>query len=145
MQYPEEELKTEMSRTTVPIADTLVKVLSEQVRRWPGETVLTAGEGEQVGPWKIEREVRRVRKHVACLPGDFRFQDLRHYFASLLISSGADVRTVQRRLRHASAKTTLDAYGHSGPDTEESTRTAVEAVMSAEFGDFADSVRTHGS
>ncbi len=33
---------------------------------------------------------------------------LRHYYASLLISSGADVKVVQARLRHASAKTTLD-------------------------------------
>ena len=29
-----------------------------------------------------------------------------------LIASGADVKTVQARLRHASAKTTLDTYGH---------------------------------
>lgn len=33
---------------------------------------------------------------------------LRHYNASLLISSGADVKVAQARLRHASAKTTLD-------------------------------------
>jgi integrase len=42
------------------------------------------------------------------LPEGFRFQDLRHYFASLLIASGADVKVVQARVRHASAKTTLD-------------------------------------
>jgi integrase len=40
------------------------------------------------------------------LPEGFRYQDLRHYLASLLIASGADVKTVQARLRHASAKTT---------------------------------------
>jgi integrase len=57
--------------------------------------------------------------------------DLRHYFASLLIASGADVKTVQARLRHASAKTTLDTYGHIWPDRDESTRTAVKAVIAA--------------
>ena len=40
---------------------------------------------------------------------------LRHYFASLLISSGADVTAVQARMRHTSAKTTLDVYGHLWP------------------------------
>ena len=48
--------------------------------------------------------------------------------------------TVQARLRHASAKTTLDTYGHLWPDRDESTRAAVEAVFAAR----ADSVRTSG-
>ena len=41
---------------------------------------------------------------------------------------GLDVKTVQARLRHASAKTTLDIYGHLWPDTDESSRAAVAAV-----------------
>jgi integrase len=72
------------------------------------------------------------------LPDGFRYHDLRHYLGSLLIASGADVRTVQARLRHASAKTTLDTYGHLWPDRDESTRAAVDAVLQ----DRADSVRT---
>jgi integrase len=42
------------------------------------------------------------------LPAGFRYHDLRHYLASLLIAKGGDVKTVHARLRHASAKTTLD-------------------------------------
>ena len=38
------------------------------------------------------------------LPEGFRFHDLRHYYASLLISKGLDVKVVQARLRHASPK-----------------------------------------
>jgi integrase len=34
--------------------------------------------------------------------------DLRHFYASVLIRSGASVKVVQTRLGHASAKTTLD-------------------------------------
>ncbi len=47
-------------------------------------------------------------------------------------ASGADVKNVQSRLRHASASTTLDAYGHMFPDRDESTRAAVEAVFKIE-------------
>jgi integrase len=72
------------------------------------------------------------------LPAGFRYHDLRHYFASLLISSGADVKVVRARMRHASAKTTLDTYGHLWPDSDDSTRAAIEQVMTAR----ADSVRT---
>ena len=68
---------------------------------------------------------------VAGLPDGFRYHDLRHYLASLLIAAGGDVKTVQARLRHASAKTTLDTYGHLWPDRDESTRAAVEAVFAA--------------
>ena len=32
-------------------------------------------------------------------------------------------------MRHASARTTLDTYGHFWPDADESTRTAVGAVI----------------
>jgi len=48
----------------------------------------------------------------------------------VLIASGADVKVAQHRLRQASAKTTLDTYGHLWPDRDESTRTAVEQAMS---------------
>jgi integrase len=71
--------------------------------------------------------MRDARDGIDGLPGGFRFRDLRHYFASLLIASGLDVKTVQARLRHASAKTTLDIYGHLWPDTDESSRAAVYA------------------
>jgi integrase len=72
------------------------------------------------------------------LPADFRFHDLRHYLASLLIGSGLDVKVVQHRLRPGSAKTTLDTYGHLWPDSDESARAAVGAVLAAR----ADSDRT---
>ena len=74
------------------------------------------------------------------LPPGFRCHDCRHYFASLLIASGSDVKVVQARLRHVSAKTTLDTYGHLWPDSDESTRAVVEGV----FADRADHLRTGG-
>ena len=73
--------------------------------------------------------MREARVEIEGLPAGFRFHDLRHYFASLLIASGLDVKTVQARVRHASAKTTLDIYGHRFPDSDESSRLAVAAIM----------------
>ncbi|HXA90302.1 MAG TPA: tyrosine-type recombinase/integrase [Mycobacterium sp.] len=43
---------------------------------------------------------------IGGLPEGFSFHDLRHYLASLLIASGADVKTVQARMRHAAATCT---------------------------------------
>lgn len=41
-----------------------------------------------------------------------RPHDMRHTAASLMIQSGANVKTVQAALGHATAKMTLDLYGH---------------------------------
>jgi hypothetical protein len=43
---------------------------------------------------------------------------------------GADVKIV-RRLRHASAKTTLDTYSHLWPDSDDSTRAAIDTALAA--------------
>ncbi|GAA3810977.1 hypothetical protein GCM10022242_11840 [Nocardioides panacisoli] len=85
--------------------------------------------GQPLAPWTLERAIRSARKKVPGLPPEFRFHDLRHYFASMLIAKGADVKVVQTRLRHASAKTTLDTYSHLWPDADDSTRTAIDEVF----------------
>ncbi|TDK24261.1 hypothetical protein E2F48_15475 [Arthrobacter crusticola] len=68
----------------------------------------------------------------------FRFHDLRRYFEPLLIASGRDLKVVRTRLRHSSARTTLDTYGHIWLDKDESARAAVAVVLAAR----ADSRRT---
>jgi integrase len=141
VQYPAEPLKTEISRTAIPIPRSLSTALSVHVGRWRSEHVLIGEAGEtgwQLGPWAVDRAVRSARDVVEGLPEGFRYHDLRHYFASLLIASGANIKVVQARLRHASATTTLDTYGHLWPDADEATRTAVETVLVAR----ADSLRT---
>ena len=101
------------------------------MRRWDGRTVVTDEIGRPTSPWAIERAVRSSRKRVEGLPAGFRFHDLRHYFASLLIASGADVKVVQKRMRHASAMTTLNTCGHIWPDSDGTTRSAVGEVLAA--------------
>jgi integrase len=90
----------------------------------------------------LERAIRTARAKVAGLPPGFRYHDLRHYFASLLIASGSDVKVAQARLRHASARTTLDTYDHLWPDRDDSTRVASEAVFSTRADILADNLRT---
>ena len=141
IQYPAETLKSDASRTPVPIPQELALELSAAVKRWGGSTLVTDPIGRPSSPWAIERAVRDNRTTVKGLPPGFRYHDLRHYFASLLIAAGLDVKVVQTRLRHASAVTTLNTYGHMFPDKDESARAAVAAALAAR----ADSVRTQGA
>lgn len=143
VQYPAEPLKTPISRTPVPIPRSLAAELSAHVARWPADRLLTSPAGDRLAPTTLRGAVGRARDKVAGLPEGFRFHDLRHYFASLLIASGANVKVVQTRLRHASATTTLNTYAHLWPDSDESTREAVAAVLAARSA-AADSPRTGG-
>ena len=64
---------------------------------WPGSTI-----GYK---WKKAREA-------VGLP-DVRFHDLRHYHATMLLSSGASIPSVAGRLGHAGGgRTTIAVYGH---------------------------------
>ncbi len=67
-----------------------------------------------------------------------RLHDLRHTCASLAISSGANVKVVQRLLGHKTAVLTLDRYGHLFPDDLD----AVAAAFDAAAATTADGLRT---
>jgi integrase len=123
-------LKTEGSSQPIPIPRDLALLLSASVQKYPSDMMVTAGPGtDRCSVWVIEQAMRKVRGKIEGLPDTFTFHDLRHYLASLLIASGADIKTVQARMRHASATTTLDTYGHLWPDADESTRAAIGAVI----------------
>lgn len=67
-----------------------------------------------------------------------RLHDLRHTCASLAISSGANIKVVQKLLGHKSATLTLDRYGHLFPDDLD----AVAAAFDAAARSTADALRT---
>lgn len=129
IQYPGVELKTEESKNPIPIPQNLCLELSVNHTRWGSETLVTNEWGRAISPHRVEHYFREARSSVKGLPEGFRFHDLRHYFASLLIAQGLDVKVVQKSLRHSSAKTTLDTYGHMWPDKEETARAAVASVL----------------
>jgi len=73
-----------------------------------------------------------------------RLHDLRHFYASGLISAGCDVVTVQRALGHHSATVTLSTYAHLWPDASDRTRKAAGELFAACGGPAADVLRTTG-
>ena len=116
----------------MPIPHELALTLAGAVQQYGGDnTIVTDVRGRATTPWAIERAIRAARVSVDGLPAGFRFHDLRHYFASLLIANGCDVKIVQTRVRHANATTTLNTYGHMFPDNDETTRSAVSSALRA--------------
>jgi len=119
-------LKTRESYNPIPIPENLTQALRDQYYNYPSEWVISNQSGGPVSPRVFQYEIQRAKTELR-IP-DFRFHDLRHFYASALIKSGADVKLVQARVRHRSAVVTLDTYAHLWPDSDELTRRALDAM-----------------
>jgi integrase len=131
--------KTEASTRNVPLPQVVCDALAAHLVQFPAIDGLVFHEpdGRPVHRDLAGRHFHRAAERVGAADGT-RLHDLRHFYASLLIHHGASVKVVQARLGHASAKETLDVYGHMWPDSEDMTRAAVDEVL----GSAADCLRT---
>ena len=68
----------------------------------------------------------KVHRHYVGL----RFHELRHTQATLLIANGTDVKTVQARLGHAKASTTIDLYAHALPENDREASDLIGSLIS---------------
>lgn len=77
-------------------------------------------------PFSRMNKKPRVRKHYAGL----KYHELRHTQATLLLANGTPIKTVQGRLGHAKASTTLDIYGHAMPEQDRDAATLFASLLS---------------
>ena len=119
------------SEREVYLAPTLLEMLGGHIRMYrPGDDParwLFTGDGDDPHQNTIGHRWRATLAKAKI--EEVRLHDLRHFFASGLISQGCDVVTVQRALGHSQATTTLNSYSHLWPTAEDRTRTAAEAMM----------------
>jgi hypothetical protein len=64
IQWPAEPLRSECSKTPVPIPQELALELAAEVRRYVGETVVSDELGQACSPWELQRAVRDARQKV---------------------------------------------------------------------------------
>jgi integrase len=139
--------KTEASVRTVPLPEVALDALAAHLATRPaapvpchrlnprGEVVealeplvFTTLHGAPVRRQTFNNAWVDALARAGLTPGT-HFHALRHYYASMLIAGGEDVKVVQVRLGHASARETLDTYGHLWPDRDGRTRDVVDSVF----------------
>jgi integrase len=92
---------------TVPMNETLYKELKKISRGIESEYMLCNKKGVPYG--NVRKSFDRALKIAGI--DNFRFHDLRHTFASHLVMSGCDIRTVQQLMGHKDIKMTM-RYSH---------------------------------
>lgn len=71
----------------------------------------------------------KARAAVLGLPATFGIHGLRHYFGTLLIHGGRNVKQVQKLMGHATPMITLNVYVHDWPGDDLSTRDLIAAAV----------------
>lgn len=125
-------LKTPSSRRTLPLPKVAIDALAEELRESPCEDrtkpIFRTARDTMWTASTIAYAIRSIRERLE-LREEVTWHSLRHFYASTLIYSGASVKTVQNRLGHKSAETTMQIYAHMWPGEDERTRSALDAVL----------------
>jgi hypothetical protein len=122
--------KTAASNRVIPLAPSVRDLSAAHLAKNPvGENglVFRNSEGNAIRRTAYGKQFEKARTALE-LPG-ITSHDLRHYAASMLISSGCSVKAIQLFLGHATAAETLDTYGHLWPDDEDRIRDAIDAAL----------------
>lgn len=77
----------------------------------PFDLVFTESTGRNIIPQTFHTHFKKIAAAIGC--PDARPHDLRHTCATVAISSGANVKSVQSLLGHATASFTLNVYTHT--------------------------------
>ncbi|HZU72729.1 MAG TPA: tyrosine-type recombinase/integrase [Acidimicrobiales bacterium] len=122
--------RTESSNRTVPLATFVVEALWAHLERFPaepGEPIVRMPNGLWVDSDRFGHPWRTACRRAGAR--GLRYHDLRHTFASILLSRGVSVKAVADWLGHASPKITLDTYAHLMPADEEVARGVLDAAL----------------
>lgn len=129
--------KTVASVRNVAIGEKLCKLL-QKMRAWQEEhfpekdwsqsTFIMCGEDGGIASLNAFEHWWRAWANRGGWKG-LRFHELRHTHATLLISNGTDVKTVQMRLGHSSAEVTMSCYAHALPMADGSAATMLDSTL----------------
>ena len=103
--------KSRAGRRSVPIPERLVPILKRRIQGRPtGEPAIVSPKGSRLGLENWKRAVGWRGRIVELARPTMRVHDLRHTYASLSRSAGADMKLLQVTMGHASIMVTAHTY-----------------------------------
>lgn len=98
------------------------------------DLVFTEGNGRNIIFQTFHRHFKKIAAQIGC--PDARPHDLRHTCATIAIGSGADIKSVQSLLGHATASFTLNVYAHTSDKMRSDTANRMQ--------NYYDNIRKQG-
>lgn len=115
-------VKTRASRRTISAPPFVVEMLAAHLaatgRTEPGDLVFQRTDGGPLRATNFRTRVWAPAVSTAKLDG-LTFHGLRHTAVGFLIALGVNAPVIQKRMGHASIRTTIDVYGHLLPSADE--------------------------
>jgi integrase len=133
------EPKTERSRRVLPIPETVLSALRTHRSRQLEERLLLGSHWQETGlvftstigtpldPRNVVRIFHALLEKAELL--HFRFHDLRHACASLLLAQGVPARTVMEILGHSQISLTMNTYAHVMPVMKKDAMDLMESIL----------------
>lgn len=129
------DLKSAAANRKIPMMPELKKALqAHQLKQMveqsknPKNLVFTNTAGNIINPANLNSRVLKAALKLAGLRS-IRFHDLRHSFATALLTNGEPLRYVSKLLGHADAAITLRTYTHVLPETEHNAHERFSAIF----------------
>jgi integrase len=119
-QFRTKEPKSDSGRRVVTLGSIAMEALHRRRDKALGEgmepndipLVFPTVEGTLHRPSNFDRRVWHPIRESAGISKDFKFHDLRHTQASLMLAAGVPMKVVQERLGHSTFQLTADTYSH---------------------------------
>lgn len=124
--------KTKQARTVAmptKVRDVLEQHMNSFTAAAPDALVFTSPRGMTFRLSQFRRRVWAPAVARAGLPKGLRIHDMRHTAASLLINTGATIKSVQEHLGHSSVTVTIDRYAHLYPETRRKVAAALDDLI----------------
>ena len=91
------------------------------------DLVFTNEMGSHLIPNAVRTELHKVTKRMNM--DGFRFHDLRHSYATLCLSEGIDIKTLQSNLGHHTPAFTMEQYGHCTDEMKQASARRLESFI----------------
>lgn len=125
--------------TAAPSVVAILKSVRAQQQKWERESknawrnpmnlVFTDALGRNFSAQTVYLHFKKIAAQIGAPAA--RFHDLRHSYAVAAIRSGADIKSVQGNLGHATASFTLDVYAHFTEDMRQDSAARMEKFIQA--------------
>lgn len=105
--------KTKTGYRRIPIVSALLKIYKPFKKIYPAHYYLGTFGPKPIDPRCLREHYKDLVLKEVKLDHCIKFHGLRHTFASMLVTSGVDVRTAAELLGHSDPSVTLSIYSHS--------------------------------